>query len=147
MIEFFRKNLEPNKKIRTVETVILVLLLLGSLFSLATGLSKINEKITDYQFVGTLEMVRDESYEDYDQDSTYCDVVYVNGEDKTLMPWGPRPMALMPSSRSFSISAALWLGLWEPRGRMRAFLDSRAAVSTLVATPTPTSSGGHALRP
>ena len=54
MIEFFRKNLEPNKKIRIVETVILVLLLLGSLFSLATGLSKINEKITDYQFIGNL---------------------------------------------------------------------------------------------
>ena len=87
MIEFFRKNLEPNKKIRIVETVILVLLLLGSLFSLATGLSKINEKITDYQFIGTLEMVRDESYEDYDQDSTYCDVVYVNGEDKLIVTY------------------------------------------------------------
>ena len=87
MIEFFRKNLEPNKKIRIVETVILVLLLLGSLFSLATGLSKINEKITDYQFIGTLEMVRDESYEDYDQDRTYCDVVYVNGENKLIVTY------------------------------------------------------------
>ena len=32
-------------------------------------------------------------------------------------------------------------------GRISAFLDSSAAVSTLVATPMPTSSGGHALRP
>ena len=32
-------------------------------------------------------------------------------------------------------------------GRISAFLDSRAAVSTAVDTPTPTSSGGQALTP
>ncbi|MGM9942646.1 MAG: nicotinamide riboside transporter PnuC [Erysipelotrichaceae bacterium] len=87
MIEFFKKNIEPNKKIRMIETIILAVLVLGSLFSLISGLSKINEKITDYQYVGSIEMVRDESYEDYDEDSTYCDVVYLSGDDKLIVTY------------------------------------------------------------
>ena len=63
------------------------------------------------------------------------------------MPWGPRPIVLMPSSSSFSILAARSFSLWEPMSRIRVFLDSRAAVSTEVATPTPTSRGGQAFRP
>ena len=55
--------------------------------------------------------------------------------------------SLIPSSRSFSILAALSFSLWLPKGRMRAFLERRAAVSTEVATPTPTNSGGHAFKP
>ena len=63
------------------------------------------------------------------------------------MPWGSRPIVLMPSSSSFSILAARSFSLWEPMSRIRVFLDSRAAVSTEVATPTPTSRGGQAFRP
>ena len=48
---------------------------------------------------------------------------------------------------SFSMLAALSFSLWLPKGRIRAFLERRAAVSTEVATPTPTNSGGHAFKP
>ena len=46
-----------------------------------------------------------------------------------------------------SIDAARAFSLWLPRGRISAFLDRSAAVSTDVATPTPTSSGGQAFSP
>lgn len=50
-------------------------------------------------------------------------------------------------SRSASIFAARSFSLWLPIGRISAFLERSAAVSTDVATPTPTRSGGHAFKP
>ena len=64
-----------------------------------------------------------------------------------VRPWGPMPSSLSPSSSSVSILAASASGWCEPTGRIRAFLDRRAAVSTAVDTPTPTRSGGQALTP
>ncbi len=64
-----------------------------------------------------------------------------------VRPCGPRPTSLRPFSSSLSICAALGLGWHESTGRRMAFLDSRAAVSAEVETPTPTSIGGQALTP
>lgn len=49
--------------------------------------------------------------------------------------------------KQLSIFAARSFSLWEPIGRISAFFDSNAAVSTDVATPTPTRSGGQAFKP
>ncbi|MNV74694.1 hypothetical protein D3C71_1679380 [compost metagenome] len=64
-----------------------------------------------------------------------------------VRPCGPMPISLRPSSSSFSIIAALSFGWLESTSRRIARLDRRAAVSTEVDTPTPTSSGGQALMP
>ncbi|MNT69143.1 hypothetical protein D3C72_2074380 [compost metagenome] len=64
-----------------------------------------------------------------------------------VKPWGPMPISFRPSSSSFSIIAALSLGWLESTSRRMAFFERRAAVSTEVDTPTPTSKGGQALTP
>ena len=53
-------------------------------------------------------------------------------------PPGPNPMELSPSSMSFSICAALGLGLCDPTCLKRAFLESFAATSEEPAIPMPT---------
>ena len=64
-----------------------------------------------------------------------------------VRPCGPRPSSFRPSLSRPSIRAAFSFGLLDVTGRKMAFLDSRAAVSAEVDTPTPTSSGGQALTP
>ena len=82
-----KKYLEPNKKIRTAEIIILVLLVIGSLFSFITGFSRINADPGKLEYVGSVEMIRDRSLEDYDEDYTICDVIYTNGEDSLTVSY------------------------------------------------------------
>ncbi|MDO4378237.1 MAG: nicotinamide riboside transporter PnuC [Erysipelotrichia bacterium] len=84
MIKFIKANIEPNKKIRLLEIIILVLLCISSVIFYAIGNAKINDNLGKVQYVGSIEMVRDRSLEDYDEDSTVCDVTYTNG-DKVLI--------------------------------------------------------------
>ena len=81
------KYIEPNKKLKTAEIILLVLLLLGSVFSFYTGSRKVNGDPGEVTYTGTLEMERDFEEEDYDEDSTVCDVVYRNGEDKMIVSY------------------------------------------------------------
>ena len=80
-----KKYLEPNKKIRTAEIVILVLLVIGSLFSFITGFSRINADPGRLEYVGSVEMIRDRSLEDYDEDYSVCDVTYLRGDDYLIV--------------------------------------------------------------
>ena len=81
------KYIEPNKKLKTAEIILLVLLLLGSVFSFYTGSRKVNGDPGEVTYTGTLEMERDFEEEDYDEDSTVCDVVYRNGEDRMVVSY------------------------------------------------------------
>lgn len=77
MIKFFQKNIEPNKKLRIAEIVILVLLILGSIISYGVGFTKINSDVGSISFVQSMEMTRDLEMEDYDaEENTMCDVTY-----------------------------------------------------------------------
>ena len=78
------KYLEENKKIRNIELLTLVVLLIISLSSYIYGFVKINAVPEKLEYVGTITLNRDFDNEDYDEDSTVCDVVYVN-EDKSLL--------------------------------------------------------------
>ncbi len=80
MFNKIKGYVEPNKKIKRIEILVLCLLLLGSALSFVKGFSKVHENFGDTQYVGTVEMTRDESEEDYDEDSTVCDVTYRNGD-------------------------------------------------------------------
>jgi nicotinamide mononucleotide transporter PnuC len=87
MIQFFKSNIEPNKKLRSLEIMILVLLCIGSVISVCVGFSKIHSDVGQFQYQGTIDMIRDEEEEDYDSDSTVCDVVYRNGEKKLVVSY------------------------------------------------------------
>ena len=78
---------EENRRVRIVETVILVLLVIGTLISLFSGLSAVNRQVSEADYVGTLVMIRDREAEDYDEDSSVCDVTYVCGERKMVITY------------------------------------------------------------
>ena len=85
MIQFFQKNIEPNKKLKTFEIIVLILLIIGSIVSYGVGLSKVHSNVGNLQFVQSLQMTRDTELEDYDgEENAMCDVTYRNG-DKELV--------------------------------------------------------------
>ena len=49
MIQFFKSNIEPNKKLRSLEIMILVLLCIGSVISVCVGFSKIQSNDEIYK--------------------------------------------------------------------------------------------------
>lgn len=77
-------NLEKNKVVRNIEIVSLMLLLGISIFSYIKGIVNINSDPGNLTYISELEMYRYFDQEDYDEDSTVCDVVYIN-EDKELI--------------------------------------------------------------
>ena len=80
MLNKIKGYVEPNKKVRRIEIVILCALVLGSIFSFIQGFGKVHENFGNIQYVSTVEMTRDIDEEDYDEDSTVCDVTYRNGD-------------------------------------------------------------------
>lgn len=88
MINFFQKNIEPNKKIRTLEIIILVLLLLGSVVAYAFGFTKINANVGEYTFKQSLQMDRVTSLDDYNgEESASVDVVYQSADAQMVLTY------------------------------------------------------------
>lgn len=88
MVKFFQKNIEPNKKLRIAEIVILVLLILGSIISYGVGFTKINSDVGTISFVQSMEMTRDFEMEDYDgEENTICDVTYRAGDKELVVTY------------------------------------------------------------
>lgn len=87
MLEKIKLSIEPNKKIRSIEIILLVLMILGSVFSFITGGARVNGDPGELSYAGTLEMIRDTDIEDYDEDSTVCDVVYYNGDEEMIVSY------------------------------------------------------------
>lgn len=87
MIQFFKSNIEPNKKLRKIEIFILALLCICSIVSVYIGFSKIHSDIGEIEYIGTVNMIRDVEEEDYDSDSTVCDVIYRNGDKKIVVSY------------------------------------------------------------
>lgn len=79
MLEKIKSYVEPNKKIKTVEIIVLCLLILGSIMSLVTGFSRIHANFGEIEYVNTVEMTRDYE-EECDEDSISCEVAYENGD-------------------------------------------------------------------
>ncbi len=87
MIQFFKSNIEPNKKLRSIEIFILALLCICSIVSVCIGFSKIHSDVGEIEYIGTVNMIRDVEEEDYDSDSTVCDVIYRNGDKKIVVSY------------------------------------------------------------
>jgi nicotinamide mononucleotide transporter len=71
---------EPNRKVRTVEKILLVLCAAGTVISYLSGSRQLQEDVGSLTYEGTLEMSRNPGEEDYDEDSTVCEVTYRNGD-------------------------------------------------------------------
>ena len=84
MKEKLKSYLEPNQKIRTAETIALVMLLLGSLFSYVRGAAALHKDPGELTYIETTTLARDFDAEDYDEDSTSCDVIFANEEGQLI---------------------------------------------------------------
>ena len=84
MKKILTANFEPNKTVRTIEIALLILMLISSIGCYFYGSSIINGDPGEATYIGTLQMERDYSLEDYDEDYTVCPVTYVNG-DRTMV--------------------------------------------------------------
>ena len=76
--------IEQNKRIKLVETIALALSLLVSLACFVIGTARVQASPGNTSYIGSLEMARNMEEEDYDEDCTVCDVVYMSGEKKLV---------------------------------------------------------------
>ena len=86
-MKLFTKYIEPNKKLRTIEIIVLIALVLVSLFNFTRGLLKVYSNPGDLTYLNTIQMVRDAKEEDYDEDSTLCDVIYKNDDAQMIVTY------------------------------------------------------------
>lgn len=87
MIQFFKANMEPRKRLRMVELGIAIVLCIASVVSIGYGLFDVYGSVGNIQFVQSLEMTRDEEMEDYSEDNAICDVTYRNGEAELVVSY------------------------------------------------------------
>lgn len=90
MINFFKNNIEPKKKLRVAEIVILILLVLGSITSLCVGLSEVHSKVGKIHYTDSIVMKRNTQDEDYDSDNTVCDVTYSKGNKQLVVSYSDK---------------------------------------------------------
>ena len=87
MIEFFKKNIEPNKKIRLIEILVLCVLCVSAVVSIFMGSSELHSNPGELKYINSIEMVRNIDDEDYDEDSTVCDVTYSKGDQSMIVSY------------------------------------------------------------
>ena len=76
MLEKLKSYIEPNRTVRNVMIAVMCLLVVGMCGSFFVGFSKVHADFGEIRMNGTVEMVRNFDEEDYDEDSTVCDVTY-----------------------------------------------------------------------
>lgn len=87
MKRFIKENMEPNKKIRAIELIVLAIIVCVAAVSIVIGTVKLNQDLGQVHFSGTIEMERDFSLEDYDENCTMCDVTYVAGQQVLVVSY------------------------------------------------------------
>ena len=85
MKEFLKNNMEQNKKLKILELVLIACMFLASLICFIVGTSQVNRNPGEVSYVGTVELFRDFDAEDYDEDSTKCDVLFVSEDGEKSM--------------------------------------------------------------
>ena len=80
MLEKMKSYIEPNRTVRNIMIVVLCLLIGGACGSFFIGFSRMHADFGDIHKAGTVEMERNFDEEDYDEESTVCDVTYENGD-------------------------------------------------------------------
>ena len=88
MLAFFKKNKETNKKVRTIELIILIALVLASLFAYGSATLKMNGDHEVITFNKEIEMVRDLQNEDCDgAEVSACLVTYTSDEGSMTLSY------------------------------------------------------------
>lgn len=87
MKEKLTANMEPNRKLRIFEVIVFAALLISSAVFFITGISKVHANPGVLSYQGSLEMERLFDEEDYDEDSTMCDVIYADGDKKLVVTY------------------------------------------------------------
>ena len=76
VLAFFNKYMESNKILKTIELAIFFILLIGSITMFIVGAVKVNKMPKEWTYKNSVVMVRNLEVEEYDEDSTVCDVLY-----------------------------------------------------------------------
>ncbi len=87
MIEKIKSYIEPNPKLKKVFIFALCALLIGSVVSFFVGYNEVNGNYGEVKYVQQLELQRNEDEEDYDEDSTVCDVLYEDGDAQLIVSY------------------------------------------------------------
>ncbi|MBQ1508878.1 MAG: hypothetical protein IIZ47_05590, partial [Erysipelotrichaceae bacterium] len=81
-MEKLKGHTEPNRTVRLIERIALILLLAGFLVSFFTAVVKTGSDPGTITSLDPVEMTREESLEEFDEDSTVCTLVYTDGEEE-----------------------------------------------------------------
>ncbi len=81
-MEKLKGHTEPNRTVRLIERIALILLLAGFLVSFFTAAVKTGSDPGTVASLDPVEMTREESLEEFDEDSTVCTLVYTDGEEE-----------------------------------------------------------------
>ncbi|MGN1294911.1 MAG: nicotinamide riboside transporter PnuC [Bacilli bacterium] len=85
MKEFLQNNMEHNKKLKILELVLIACMFIASLICFIVGSVQVNKNPGQVSYIGTVELYRDFDAEDYDEDSTKCDVLFVSEDGEKEM--------------------------------------------------------------
>ena len=85
MLDKIKLSIEKNPKLKKAEIITLIILLAISLFSYIIGSGRINADPGNITYKGAVVMERDFDAEDYDEDSTMCDVIYSKKNKKVIV--------------------------------------------------------------
>lgn len=88
MKNFFKKNIEPDKRVRVAELIFLIALLIASAAAYVLGTVEINSNVGELTFVKEVEMTRDIENEECDfEEMSACEVIYESEEGEMHMSY------------------------------------------------------------
>lgn len=87
MIEKLTSKMELNRTLRLAEILVFCGLLISSLVCYIMGFSKVHADPGKLEYLGTVELERQFDEEDYDEDSTMCDVIYADGDKQLVVTY------------------------------------------------------------
>ncbi|MBR2802681.1 MAG: nicotinamide mononucleotide transporter [Erysipelotrichaceae bacterium] len=97
MVNFFKTNMEPNKKLRIAETILLILLLCGSVFSFLSGTNRVNADPGSVTADGSAEMFIDPEAE-CDEELSVCEITYSSDADEMIIRTSPETFEELPET-------------------------------------------------
>lgn len=80
MSAFFKKNREPDKRVRVIELGALVLLIIASIFAYGIGLDRVNASVGELEYVQSVIMQREDAEECDGEELSVCEVTYSSDE-------------------------------------------------------------------